>query len=532
MKQNDQKRQERDAAQTGARPLPAQPLALLLTALLVFGLLLTGCGGTGAQGDSGTAADPAKASEEPKFEPDDSLITEIYSEEGSYTDEVDNTYTYRYHVPQLAADTEAAKQLNAYMMDTFGAYAGSEMENMDKHASLYYTDISWERSWHGSRLYLKLKADSGDWRVYDVICYDFAAEKAVEPEETIQSMGFTKEEWLSALRKTAIHKFDSTYTDHMPRRTFYDNGGMELKARLLSDEFLNLERPVYVNDQNEISVMIAMPSMAGAAFCYEELPVNMENSGSGDKVLTAEKDSVTAKLQNGTLQIAADGKEYAAEGIFDDYVQMEMSDPGEGDSLYLFLLTAEGRVEFVNLTQGMAYGYCCSGGVLPKITGIQSLEAGTAAGEKGQEHPIMYAISDKGKKKDLTAAVYAAQNAVYSMVTGVAWKTETEHSTDGGSYRDESWVDFSDDHSLRIDTAFAEGAGSIVYQGSYDCLGITEDGLVVTWTVREKGNKKNRHSGVWALQPDFGELAILSKAGTNYFDMPEGEAAGFQETFG
>lgn len=480
--------------------------AVLLTAMLTLGLLLTGCGNT--------SDNPGVSGEDPDFQPDDSLITEIYSEEGSYTDDVGNAYTYSYHVPQLAADTADAKEINEKIMGTFGNYAKSEMDSMDQNASLFYTDIGWERSWHGSRLYIKLKADSGDWRDYDAICYDFAAEKAVTPEETIQSMGFTDEEWLGALRKTAIHKFDSAYTDNMNKRTFYNSGGMELRAKLISDKNIDLEKPVYLNDKNELSVIIAMPSMAGASYYYEELPVSMKNSDTDDVVLTAAKDSVTAKLQNGKLSVTANGKEYAVEGIFDDYTQMEITNIGDGKDLYIFLLTAEGRVEFVNLTQGMTYGYYCSGGVLPKTTGIQNLDADTVT-------------------KKLASKVYAAQDAIYSSITGMSWKTEIEHSTDGGgSYRDESWVDFADDHSLRIDTAFAEGAGAIVYQGSYDCLGITEEGLVVTWTVKEKGNKKNRHSGVWAIQPDFENISILSKAGTNYFDMPEGEAASFSESFG
>lgn len=480
--------------------------AVLLTAMLTLGLLLTGCGNT--------SDEPAINGENPDFQPDDSLITELYSEEGSYTDDVGNAYTYSYHVPQLAADTADAKEINEKIMGTFGTYAKSEMDSMDKNASIFYTDISWERSWHGSRLYIKLKADSGDWRDYDAICYDFAAEKAVTPEETIQSMGLTDEQWLGALRKTAIHRFDSAYTDNMKKRDFYNSGGMELRARLISDNNIDMESPVYLNDKNELSVIIAMPSMAGASYYYEELPVDISKTGGSGDVLTAETDSVTAKLQDGELNVTVDGKEYAVEGIFDDYTQMEIVNLDKENNPYLFLLTAEGRVEFVNLAQGMAYGYYCSGGVLPKTKGIQSLDADTVT-------------------KKLASKVYAAQDAIYSSITGMSWKTETEHSTDGGgSYRDESWVDFADDHSLRIDTAFAEGAGAIVYQGSYDCLGVTEDGLVVTWTVKEKGNKKNRHSGVWAIQPDFENISILSKAGTNYFDMPEGEAASFSESFG
>ena len=38
---------------------------------------------------------------------DDSLIKELYSEEGEYTDGEGNTMAYRYHVPQLVSETAA-----------------------------------------------------------------------------------------------------------------------------------------------------------------------------------------------------------------------------------------------------------------------------------------------------------------------------------------------------------------------------------------------------------------------------------------
>ena len=44
---------------------------------------------------------------------DDSLISELYSEEGEYTDAENNTLSYRYHVPQIVSETAVAAALNA-----------------------------------------------------------------------------------------------------------------------------------------------------------------------------------------------------------------------------------------------------------------------------------------------------------------------------------------------------------------------------------------------------------------------------------
>ena len=73
----------------------------ILAALLAAMLLLGGCGGK--QNDA-----PAR-----KADSDMIIITENYAEDGHYTDSLDNSWTYSYHVPQLTADTAGARAINA-----------------------------------------------------------------------------------------------------------------------------------------------------------------------------------------------------------------------------------------------------------------------------------------------------------------------------------------------------------------------------------------------------------------------------------
>ena len=52
---------------------------------------------------------------------DDSLISELYSEEGEYTDAENNTLAYSYHVPRIMSETAVAAALNDEIADQFGA---------------------------------------------------------------------------------------------------------------------------------------------------------------------------------------------------------------------------------------------------------------------------------------------------------------------------------------------------------------------------------------------------------------------------
>ena len=47
-------------------------------------------------------------------------VCELYSVDGYYEDDVGNRDTYSYHVPQINADTPAAKEINTEIAERFG----------------------------------------------------------------------------------------------------------------------------------------------------------------------------------------------------------------------------------------------------------------------------------------------------------------------------------------------------------------------------------------------------------------------------
>ena len=91
----------------------AQTLLLLLLLLLLF--VLCGCGGqeTETQTPEDILQTAETMSEKPGFRPDDSLITELYSEEGIYEDAYGTQIEYSWHLPQIVDDSKAARELNA-----------------------------------------------------------------------------------------------------------------------------------------------------------------------------------------------------------------------------------------------------------------------------------------------------------------------------------------------------------------------------------------------------------------------------------
>lgn len=524
-----------------------QPLLLLLLLLLLFALC--GCGGqeTETQTPEDILQTPETMSEKLGFQPDDSLITELYSEEGTYEDAYDNQIEYSWHLPQIVDDSRAARELNARLA-TYEDQIQHDKMQMKKKEFVIPSQYSWERYWHGSRLFLKLTAESGVWTDYKLVCYDFAAKKEVTPSEILAELGVSEKTWRAAAKKAALHYFDKSCTDKMKRRYYYNDGHVIMRARLLSDSYWDdeMQTAIYINDKNELRAILDIPTMAGAGHYYADLPIDL--GASKGKNLTVTKSFITAKLRNGKLSLTFSknedaalvfgtmkkppkyGKAYPVEGICDDYKKMLIGYLGNNINPYLFLLTLDGRVEVVDIINGMQYGYYCSTGPLPMTVKKTGLVTGTVS-EGGGAYRTVYAVNSKGKKKDLASSVFAMQNAVLLSMTGRDWHTKVTHKTEGGSYTGDYWVEFFDDHSLCIQNAFAEGELTTTYNGSYDVLGMTEEGLVLTWNAKEKGKKKTRYRGVWAVTQLPG-LTVTRKAGTDFFDAGKSRKTVFEESVG
>jgi len=522
-----------------------QPLLLLLLLLLLFALC--GCGGqeTETQMPEDILQTAETMSEKPGFQPDDSLITELYSEEGTYEDAYGTQIEYSWHLPQIVDDSRAARELNARLA-AYEDQIQHDKIQMKKKEFVIPSQYSWERYWHGSRLFLKLTAESGVWTDYKLVCYDFAAKKEVTPSEILAELGVSEKTWRAAAKKAALHYFDKSCTDKMKRRYYYNDGHVVMRASLLSDSYWDYEIQVYIDDKNELRAILDIPTMAGAGHYYADLPIDL--GAAKGKNLTVTKSFITAKLRNGKLSLTFSknedaalvfgtmkkppkyGKAYPVEGICDDYKKMLIGYLGNNINPYLFLLTLDGRVEVVDIINGVQYGYYCSTGPLPMTVKKTGLVTGTVS-EGGGAYRTVYAVNSKGKKKDLASSVFAMQNAVLLSMTGRDWHTKVTHKTEGGSYTGDYWVEFFDDHSLCIQNAFAEGELTTTYNGSYDVLGMTEDGLVLIWNAKEKGKKKTRYRGVWAVTQLPG-LTVTRKAGTDFFDAGKSRKTVFEESVG
>ena len=101
---------------------------------------------------------------------DDSLISELYSEEGEYTDAENNTLAYSYHVPRIVSETAVAAALNDEIADQFGALVQEQKNMMASRVSLTCLSVTWTSYWNDSLLCLVVRAEmDGDTSMTELV---------------------------------------------------------------------------------------------------------------------------------------------------------------------------------------------------------------------------------------------------------------------------------------------------------------------------------------------------------------------------
>lgn len=182
---------------------------------------------------------------------DDSLISELYSEEGEYTDAENNTLAYSYHVPRIVSETAVAAALNDEIADQFGALVQEQKNMMASRVSLTCLSVTWTSYWNDSLLCLVVRAEmDGDTSTTETYSYDFFGGKRLMSEDLLARCELSTQDFITAARRTAANYFDETYRDALSGSM----GGVgfiasyaERRAWTLSDENINAEMRLYLD---------------------------------------------------------------------------------------------------------------------------------------------------------------------------------------------------------------------------------------------------------------------------------------------
>ena len=472
---------------------------------------------------------------------DDSLISELYSEEGEYTDAENNTLSYRYHVPQIVSETAVAAALNAEIADKFGALVQEQKSMMAGRVSLTCLSVTWKSYWNDSLLCLVLTSEmDGDMTDYAVYSYDFFGGKRLTSEDLLAREGLSTQEFVMAARRTAANYFDGLYRDALSGSM----GGAdfiasyaERRAWTLSDENINAEMRLYL-DGGALHMIVPVGSFAGAESYDADLALDLSARETVER--TAQDSFVKARLSGGSLTVSfektADSAWYAENfrfdyetvypvaGLYSDYTDVFVGSVGQGYFPYVFLLTKEGAVEYVNLLEGLTAGFLCDGGPLGGVKDIVAFESGTVEEEYGT-YQTVFAVDVSGEKHDLSGPVSDADYTVPSEFLGEWTATVTHDTAEQGSYDSDYILTLSDGGGLTVQDINSEVGLYFEYTGQLNYLGTNGEGMVFGYHLNERAGTV-RYGAFTLLRGEDG-LHVKSVAGENFFDAPSGRATVF-----
>ena len=532
--------------------------AVLLAAAML--LSAAGCGQDSKQPEpsepaasavSETSAENVEATEEAPQKPqpsrrfDDSRISTLYDVEFSYTDPYGNKDTYFYEVPQIDDDTEGAKNINEMIGYRFGYLVERAEDARSRNDFIDTNYIIWISTWTGPVLSLQITSvDTMYNRDVGAYHYNFETGKELSNTEMLEYLGYTDNDLtLKAVQRAVAQHFDTYYGSDDPT---YASQLCKMRAQSLnglSDVFTYFA--VYPYYTGGLIVTVPMYTPAGAGMMWTDIDVYPDKRQASGQILHGQDEWFTCDVTaTGEVTVRAltdyvtpdgamtyqtmkewyelgDKTEFAVSGCYGNYVKMLMTSIGQDYAPYVFLLTENGNVEYIDVISGAQCGTMVNGGPLFGINGIVRFETGTAYdAEYGAEYATVYGVSRDNEKFNLMEAVWnTAPLSIPSMV---------------GSFVSEetgTWFEICEDQPNFYTGAYTNGQRiPATWDSSISYLGMDDRGWICSVSLFRMDSGRTQRETLAMMPDDYSGVNVMHIGGESLLNLPQQEAVWFEMT--
>ena len=216
-----------------------------------------------------------------------------------------------------------------------------------------------------------------------------------------------------------------------------------------------------------------------------------------------------------------DKTEFAVSGCYSDYIKMLMTSIGQDYAPYVFLLTENGNVEYIDVISGAQCGTMVNGGPLFGINGIVRFETGTAYdAEYGAEYATVYGVSRDNEKFNLMEAVWnTAPLSIPSMVGSFV-------SEDTGT-----WFEICEDQPNFYTGAYTNGQRiPATWDSSISYLGMDDRGWICSVSLFRMDSGRTQRETLAMMPDDYGGVNVMHIGGESLLNLPQQEAVWFEMT--
>lgn len=458
---------------------------------------------------------------------DDSLIVDAYADSGKEKTSWDYAYSYEVHIPALRCDSTDAKALNAEIMEIYGTDAMCAPEP----DTIKYS-INWKSHWNGSLLSLEMTAGQPDGETYhDIYYFDFATEARLSADEVLTRMNLSWEALEPVLIRAAVREHDR----------MMQAADLECTQSLIADTLAlraqstvavqDANLPFYPNGDGTLTVFLNLATYAGSGWMQKDCVVDPNEKA---VPVSTNYEFITASVDTDgtvTVEYHMDGDEfsgadyqsiygfafdtpYTVRGCFGAYTELFIGNIGSSFEPYLFLLTENGTLEYVDLFRCARYETYICAGPLYGITEVTELSAGIE--EKPDfSYATVYARDTSGEKHNLLENIYLSGALPFEMQGDFAAENANGLSC---------WLSFSMEDGIQAQK------DDVNYTGFPLQLGLTEEGMIYALDFWDDAGSETL--SICALLPGNGMLVLTQLAGESPFELPSGETMYLSETYG
>ena len=500
---------------------------------------------------SETSAENVEAAEEAPQKPqpsrrfDDSRISTLYDVEFSYTDPNGNKDTYFYEVPQIDDDTEGARNINEMIGYRFGYLVERALDARSRNDFIDTSYIIWVSNWDGPLLSLQITSSDAMYN-HDVgsYHYNFATGQELSNPEMLAHLGYTDDaKVMHALERAVAQHFDTYYGYIDPDQTamLY-----MMRAQSLSNlDGLYSYYSLYPKYSHGFVATVPMYTPAGSGMYWTDVQVDPDKRQGSGQILHGQDEWFTCDVSaDGAVTVRAltdyvtpdgamtyqtmkewyelgDKTEFAVSGCYGDYIKMLMTSIGQDYAPYVFLLTENGNVEYIDVISGAQCGTMVNGGPLFGINGIVRFETGTAYdAEYGAEYATVYGVSRDNEKFNLMEAVWNTAPLSIPNMVGSFVSEETG-----------TWFEICEDQPNFYTGEYANGQRvPATWDSSISYLGMDDRGWICSVSLFRMDSGRTQRETLAMMPDDYGGVNVMHIGGKSLLNLPQQEAVWFEMT--
>ena len=517
-------------AQDSKRPEPSEPAASAVSE-------------TSVENMEAAEETPQKPQSSRRF--DDSRISTLYDERFTYTDPYGIEDTYFYQVPQIDDDTEGAKNINEMIGYRFGYLVERALDARSRNDFIDTSYIIWVSNWDGPLLSLQITSSDAMYN-HDVgsYHYNFATGQELSNPEMLAHLGYTDDaKVMHALERAVAQHFDTYYGYIDPDQTamLY-----MMRAQSLSNlDGLYSYYSLYPKYSHGFVATVPMYTPAGSGMYWTDVQVDPDKRQASGQILHGQDEWFTCDVSaDGAVTVRAltdyvtpdgamtyqtmkewyelgDKTEFAVSGCYGDYIKMLMTSIGQDYAPYVFLLTENGNVEYVDVISGAQCGTMVNGGPLFGINGIVRFETGTAYdAEYGAEYATVYGVSRDNEKFNLMEAVWNTAPLSIPNMVGSFVSEETG-----------TWFEICEDQPNFYTGAYTNGQRiPATWDSSISYLGMDDRGWICSVSLFRMDSGRTQRETLAMMPADYGGVNVMHIGGESLLNLPQQEAVWFEMT--